>query len=126
MSRRAAHKDVLHAPIGKMFVDHGWDALDLAGVGNGVPDWLFAKVWFALLLEVKSPAHIRKSRVDDPFTEDQHAFRRKWRGPIYTVESLYETQELLDLLDPLAKGVELAPKQIQKLTLFEFAKEGAP
>jgi hypothetical protein len=98
--RRAARQDKLHGAVIRLFQEQGYDVLDLSKLGDGVPDLLVARGAFAFLLEVKSENSVRHGRKDDPFTEPQKAFWDRWKSAIYTVTSLEQAWELVDLFSP--------------------------
>lgn len=85
--RRAANKDGNHAEIVAALRDHGCKVVDLAGVGNGVPDIL---VWVEgfrrwLLIEIKDGA---KSPSRRALTPDQEKWHKEFTGClVYIVTS---------------------------------------
>lgn len=85
--RDANHKDVVAALAGV-----GASVVDLAACGKGVPDLLVGYRGRTWLLEVKNPAHRRKSGSTNPTTgAKQEAFRASWRGePVQVVETVDE------------------------------------
>jgi hypothetical protein len=86
--RVAARKDALHNSVGTVFRENGWSALDLSRVGDGVPDWLFIRRSFSVLVEVKTPGAFRPG---SKTLERQQAFRAAWKGcPVYVIESVEE------------------------------------
>ena len=103
--RRVARQDKLHGAVGAVFAGQGYDTLDLSRLGKGVPDWLIARGAFAFLLEVKSENSVRHGRKDDPYTDDQHAFMARWKSARYTVSSLEEAWQLVDLFKPKERGI---------------------
>jgi hypothetical protein len=84
--RRAARKDALHSAVGHIFEQNGWSGLDLSGVGDGVPDWLFIRRSFSVLVEVKTPGAFRPG---SKTLERQQEFRARWKAcPVIQVETI--------------------------------------
>lgn len=68
--------------------ERGYSVLSIASVGSGAPDivvgWLDKGRRYCVLIELKTPKHKTK-----PATlEAQQRFAKRWKGPLYTCNSL--------------------------------------
>lgn len=99
--RRASRRDTIHGAVRNIFESTGFGVLDLAGVGDGVPDLAVFRRGVGFLVEVKSPNAIRGGRVNDPLRDSQKDFAADWSEcPIHIVETLEAAWKLVEQYNP--------------------------
>jgi hypothetical protein len=106
--RRAGRRDELHRAAGEFFEYRGWTGIDMASLGNDVPDWAFFKGTVGFCLEVKSPNSIRHKQADsDGLTDGQREFHRLFRGLIFTAQSVEDFWKVANAVEPgIAERIE--------------------
>lgn len=91
--RRAARTDGNHAQIAEVLRKAGCSVLSLAPMGKGVPDLLIARRDIGnVLLEIKDGA---KPPSRKRLTAPEQRFFDTWLGPLYIVESIDNTLDIL-------------------------------
>lgn len=90
--RVRARKDANHAEIVKTFRELGAQVVDLANIGNGVPDLLVSTGKRTFLVEVKDGS---KPPSQQKLTTDEKEFHSVWRGELFTITSIPEAINLI-------------------------------
>lgn len=85
--RRAPRKDANHTEIVSALRGVGADVVDLAAVGEGVPDILVAFRGVLYLLELKT--------AKGKLTPAEEAWHQAWRGPVAIVRSVDEALSII-------------------------------
>lgn len=79
MSRYARRKDTTHAPMVDDLRKAGVSVVDLANLGNDIPDILACRYGLCVLVEVKSPKSIGRYKGDGR-SDGQIKFAESWNG----------------------------------------------
>ena len=95
--------DTNHMEITNALRGQGATVFSLHAVGSGCPDLLVGFAGLTALVEVKRPFG-PKGGGGGKLTDDQIAFRAKWRGaPVHTVRSLEDVGVLLEALESVGR-----------------------
>ena len=92
---RAKRRDANHRDVGDHLRELGWSVLDLAGLGDGCPDYVVGKTGFAALVEVKDGAKPPSKR---KLTADEQRVKDNWDGPYIIALSGEDAEAQLALL----------------------------
>ena len=91
--RVRARKDENHAEIVRVIRDLGAQVIDIAQLGNGIPDLLVTTGNKTVLIEVKDGT---KPPSKQALTEDEKEFHAFWRGELYVINSVDSAINLIN------------------------------